>query len=309
MGIRPPTGPYDTVMDFRKTYFLLPNLFTLAGLFCGFYAIAVSARLDAEGVGSDALYKASLAIFIGLFFDTADGRIARLTRTQSELGLHLDSLTDVVTFGVAPAFVVYRWGLEGLAGAGLFVAFLFVACGALRLARFNVISLRATHDDGDDKPSKYMLGLPIPVAATVIISLVMGFHAIGISQITNHVLVGAMVVVLSYLMVSRVRFRSMKDLRLTKRTLAIVALLIMSAIVVAVRISQPAVLIFLVACYITLGLVEELLLVRKARRERKLAARSAAERAAAGPNVEPVDDEREVLAELGVDDEPARAAP
>jgi CDP-diacylglycerol--serine O-phosphatidyltransferase len=295
-------------MDFRKTYFLLPNLFPLAGLFCGFYAIAVSARLDAEGVGSDALYKASLAIFIGLFFDTADGRIARLTKTQSELGLHLDSLTDVVTFGVAPAFVVYRWGLEGLAGAGLFVAFLFVACGALRLARFNVISLRARHDDGDDTPGKYMLGLPIPVAATVIISLVMGFHAIGIAQITNHVLVGAMVVLLSYLMVSRVRFRSMKDLRLTKRTLAVVALLITSAIVVAVRISQPAVLIFLVACYITLGLVEELLLVRKARRERKLATRSVAERAAAGPQLEPDDDEREVLAELGVDDEPARAA-
>ena len=181
-------------MDFRKTYFLLPNLFTLAGLFCGFYAIAVCARLNDEGVGSDALYKASLAIFIGMFFDTADGRIARLTKTQSELGLHLDSLADVVTFGVAPGFVVYRWGLEGLGQLGLFVAFVFVACGALRLARFNVLSLRAQKDE-PEKPSKYMLGLPIPVAATVIISLVMGFHAIGISQTTNHVLVGVMIAV------------------------------------------------------------------------------------------------------------------
>lgn len=285
-------------MDFRKTYFLLPNLFTLAGLFCGFYAIAVCARLNDEGVGSDALYKASLAIFIGLFFDTADGRIARLTKTQTELGLHLDSLSDVVTFGVAPGFVVYRWGLEGLGQLGLFVAFVFVACGALRLARFNVLSLRAKKDE-PEKPSKYMLGLPIPVAATVIISLVMGFHVIGISQTTNHVLVGVMIAVLSYLMVSRVRFRSMKDLRLTKRTLAVVALLIMSAIVVAVRISQPAVLILLVGAYIVMGLVEEVLLSRKSRREA---------RAAAAAAQAPVQDaeEQEVLAELGVEDEAAR---
>lgn len=291
------------IMDFRKTYFLLPNLFTLSGLFCGFYAIAVCARLNDEGGGSDALYKASLAIFIGMFFDTADGRIARLTKTQSELGLHLDSLADVVTFGVAPAFVVYRWGLEGLGQLGLFVAFLFVACGALRLARFNVLSLRAKHED-PEKIGKYMLGLPIPVAAGVIISLIMAFHAIGISQTTNHLLVGAMIVVLSYLMVSRVRFRSMKDLRLTKRTLAVIALLIMSAIVVAVRISQPAVLIMLVSCYIVLGLVEETLLVRKSRREARLARAQAAQAELAGP----VDDEREVLAELGVEDEPARVS-
>ena len=301
-------------MDFRKTYFLLPNLFTLSGLFCGFYAVAVCARLGEDGVGQDALYKASLAIFLGLFFDAADGRIARLTRTQSELGLHLDSLADLVTFGVAPAFVVYRWGLEGLGQRGLFIAFLFVACGALRLARFNVLSLREKQADGGDKPGKYMLGLPIPVAATVIIAFVMGFHVIGIAQTTNHLLVGAMIVVLSYLMVSRVRFRSMKDLRLTKRTLAVIALLLMSGIIVAVRISQPAVLILLVGCYIVLGLVEEALLIRKDRRQ----ARQDASATAVAPNVAPPDpalvgsvddDELEVLAELGADDEPTRASP
>jgi CDP-diacylglycerol--serine O-phosphatidyltransferase len=286
-------------MNFRKTYFLLPNLFTLAGMFCGFYAIAVCAKLGEEGAGNDALYKASLAIFIGLFFDTADGRIARLTKTQSELGLHLDSLADVVTFGVAPGFVVYRWGLEGFGRIGMFIAFLFVACGALRLARFNVLTLRAKKDEPEGV-SKYMLGLPIPVAATVIISTVMAFHVIGIAHTTNHVLVAAMVAVLSYLMVSRVRFRSMKDLRLTKRTLAVIALLITSAIVVAVRISQPAVLILLVGCYIGLGLVEEVLLVRKSRREARLAAAAAA-------LAPPIDDEREVLAELGVEEEAARA--
>jgi len=211
--------------------------------------------------------------------------------------MHLDSLADVVSFGVAPAFVVYRWGLEPFGRLGMFIAFLFVGCGALRLARFNVIELR--EKKGEPKQaSKYMLGLPIPVAATVIISLVMAFHVIGVSTATNGILVAVMVAVLSYMMVSRIRFRSMKDLRLTKRTLAVVALLIMTAIVVAVRISQPAVLIFLASTYIALGLVEELWLTGKSRRE----ARSAA---LAAPVV--VDDEREVLAELGVDED-ARAS-
>lgn len=283
-------------MDFRKTYFILPNLFTLAGLFCGFYAIAVCARLSDEGGGHDALYKASLAIMLGLFFDAADGRIARLTRTQSELGLHLDSLSDLVTFGVAPAFVIYRWGLEGFGRVGLFIAFLFVAGGAFRLARFNVLSLRAI----DEKPGKYMLGLPIPVAATVLISTVMAFHVIGINQTTNHILVAGLVSVLSYLMISRVRFRSMKDLKLTKRTTAVVGLLIASAVVVAVRISRPAVLILLVGCYITLGVIEEMILLRKGRVERLRAARAQALPPAAPDDVP---SESEVLAELGVDDD------
>jgi CDP-diacylglycerol--serine O-phosphatidyltransferase len=286
-------------MDFRKTYFLLPNLFTLAGLFCGFYAISVCARLGDEGLGSDALYTASLAIMLGLFFDAADGRIARLTKTQSELGLNLDSLSDLVTFGVAPGFVIYRWGLEDFGRAGLFIAFLFVAGGAFRLARFNVLSLRAK----DDKPGKYMLGLPIPVAATVLISTVMAFHAIGINQTTNHILVAALVIVLSYLMISRVRFRSMKDVKLTKRTTAIIALLLGSAVIVGVQLSRPAVLIFLVGCYITLGLVEEMVLLSRSRLERRLAAQQQATATAA------VDEESEVLAELGVEEEPATQTP
>ena len=288
-------------MDFRKTYFLLPNLFTLAGLFCGFYAISVCARLGDEGLGSDALYTASLAIMLGLFFDAADGRIARLTKTQSELGLNLDSLSDLVTFGVAPGFVIYRWGLEDFGRAGLFIAFLFVAGGAFRLARFNVLSLRAK----DDKPGKYMLGLPIPVAATVLISTVMAFHAIGINQTTNHILVAALVIVLSYLMISRVRFRSMKDVKLTKRTTAIIALLLASAVIVGVQLSRPAVLIFLVGCYITLGLVEEMVLLGKSRAERRIAAQQAAAAALAADEAT----ESEVLAELGVEDEPAAQTP
>ncbi|HLT35730.1 MAG TPA: CDP-diacylglycerol--serine O-phosphatidyltransferase, partial [Enhygromyxa sp.] len=135
-------------MDFRKTYFILPNLFTLASVFCGLYSIVLTARLGEDGGASDEqlLYKASLAIVFGLLFDGADGRIARLTKTQSDLGMQLDSLADVITFGVAPAMLVYRWGLLELGRFGLVVAFVFTACGALRLARFNVLAMREQAD-------------------------------------------------------------------------------------------------------------------------------------------------------------------
>ena len=122
-----------------------------------------------------------------------------------------------------------------------------------------------------DPNIRYRDILPIRASA-YIISLVMAFHVIGVSMATNKILVAIMVTVLSYMMVSRIRFRSMKDLRMTKRTLAVVALLIMTAIVVAVRISQPAVLIFLASTYIALGLVEELWLTGKSRREAREAA-------------------------------------
>src|SRR5437868_5856135 len=134
-------------MNLRKTFFILPNLFTLASVFCGFFAIVTVA----EGGHATAaqLYQAACAICFGFFFDLADGRVARLTKTQSSLGLQLDSLADLVTFGVAPALMMYRWGLDRLTARvphvgpylGAVVAFLFVACAALRLARFNVLAL------------------------------------------------------------------------------------------------------------------------------------------------------------------------
>jgi CDP-diacylglycerol--serine O-phosphatidyltransferase len=274
------------MVDFRKTYFLVPNLFTLASVFCGFYAITLCARLGDEGSDEDLLYKAALAILIGLFFDTTDGRIARLTRTQSELGLNLDSLADIVTFGAAPALLVYRWGLESLGRIGLFVAFLFVACAALRLARFNVLAMRAHHFA---IPEKYMIGLGTPIAANFIVGMVLVNHAIGLNHAVNHASIAAIVVVLSYLMISRVRFRSMKDLRPNRRTLGAAVLVAVLAIIVAARISTPAVFLGLIATYVVLGLLEEVLFFRR-RRAGRLAE-------ADGPE----DDESDVLAELGAD--------
>src|SRR5262245_31157104 len=110
-------------MNLRKTFFILPNLFTLSSVFCGFFSITLCAGLPSM----DALYQAAIAICFGFFFDLADGRVARLTRTQSKLGMELDSLADVITFGAAPALLVYKWGLTRFGLGGIFIAFLF--CG------------------------------------------------------------------------------------------------------------------------------------------------------------------------------------
>src|SRR5689334_6823759 len=124
--------------DLQRAMFVLPNLFTVSSIFCGFYAITLC--LDApEPIH---LYNAALAIFFGMFFDMADGRVARLTKTQSDFGVQLDSLADVVSFGVAPAVLLWRWALSSLGITGLVIGFIYVACGALRLARFNVLAAR-----------------------------------------------------------------------------------------------------------------------------------------------------------------------
>jgi CDP-diacylglycerol--serine O-phosphatidyltransferase len=296
-------------VDFRKTYFVLPNLFTLASVFCGLYSIVLTARLGEEGGASDEelLYKASLAIVFGLLFDGADGRIARLTKTQSDLGVQLDSLADLVTFGVAPAILVYRWGLLELGRWGLVVAFVFTACGALRLARFNVLAMREqaaksaraeeapsesqrAHTPGKKQPAVF-IGLPIPIAANMIVAIVLANDAIGVTEISNHLAIAILVVILSYLMISRVRFRSFKDLTFNKRSVAAIVLLIAIGVVTFVRINGPAVLVALLSLFVCLGLAEEIVFYRRRRRE-ELAEKRAGE---------PDDDEAEVLEELGLE--------
>jgi CDP-diacylglycerol--serine O-phosphatidyltransferase len=298
-------------VDFRKTYFILPNLFTLASVFCGLYSIVLTARLGEHGGVSDdeLLYKASLAIVFGLLFDGADGRIARLTKTQSDLGVQLDSLADVITFGVAPSILVYRWGLLELGNLGLFIAFVFCACGALRLARFNVLAMREqqakaagtvevvqpeAHTPGEAKrkPAQF-IGLPIPIAANMIVALVLANHAIGVTEVTNHAAIAVFVLVLSFLMISRVRFRSFKDLTLNKRTVAVGVVLLAFAVLTFVRINGPAVLILLLSLFVVLGLAEEVVFYRRRRREEQAQKRAG----------EPDDDEREVLEELGARDD------
>src|SRR6202011_2183421 len=115
-------------LDLRKTLFLLPNVITLSSVFCGFDSI----RISATATGDDDYYRASLFLVFALFFDMLDGRVARLTKTQSAFGLQIDSLADAISFGVAPAILVYKWSLSQLGAVGIVASFAFTACGAIR---------------------------------------------------------------------------------------------------------------------------------------------------------------------------------
>src|ERR1043165_8542856 len=148
---RPP--PRIRRVDLRRTLFVLPNLITLASIFCGFNAIRVVAL---DNPTTDDFYRAAILLMFAMLFDLLDGRVARMTRTQSEFGLQLDSLADIVSFGVAPALLIYKWVLYRYPVPGLLTAFLFTACGAMRLARFNVLS--GSDVAAQAKPSNYIVG-------------------------------------------------------------------------------------------------------------------------------------------------------
>ncbi len=241
-------------MDLKKTLFVLPNLFTLSSICCGFYAIAIC-----MGEPSDEhFYRAALAIIVGMFLDAVDGRVARLTRTQSSFGTQIDSLADVVTFGVAPAVVVFRWTLfEWKPMWGLIAAMAYVSAGAIRLARFNVIAERQA--SRDHKPGKYILGMPIPMAAGVLVSLVVLNRTLGGQLREASALFVVLCFCLGVLMVAPIQFRSFKDLRLNVRTVSLLSLVLISSVFLAVYLRPSFVLIWLLGCYVALGLVEALI--------------------------------------------------
>jgi CDP-diacylglycerol--serine O-phosphatidyltransferase len=288
-------------MNLRKTFFILPNLFTLASVFCGFFAITQCAgKADMDG-----LYQAAIAICFAFFFDLADGRVARLTKTQSNLGLQLDSLADVISFGAAPALLVYKWGLENFGHrwgleyfghAGIFIAYLFAGAAALRLARFNVLAMQ--HDSA--KPGKFIIGLPVPAAAAVLVSLVLVNHQLGGSFVdVGQVSLALLVIVLSYLMVSRIRFRSFKDLRLSRRTITGgLAIAAFTSVVLLAKLQSWFIFVVLMAAYVGLGLAEEVLFYRRRREEERAAKEPVALEAEGGAK-----SDEEVLEELGAYDQ------
>jgi CDP-diacylglycerol---serine O-phosphatidyltransferase len=278
-------------MNLRKTFFILPNLFTLSSVFCGFFAIT----LCAGAASIDALYQAAIAICFAFFFDLADGRVARLTKTQSDLGMQLDSLADVISFGAAPALLVYKWGLGRFGLWGIFIAFLFCGAGALRLARFNVLSMQKDAS----KPGKYIIGLPVPVAAAVLVSIVVLNHQLGGSFVNaGTASLALLVVVLSYLMVSRIRFRSFKDLRLSRRTIGGgLCVLAFTGVVLLAKMHSAFIFVALMAFYLALGLMEEVIFYRR-RREEERAAREPMELESEGG----AKTDEEVLEELGAYD-------
>ncbi len=226
-------------VNLRKTLFILPNLFTLSSIFCGFYATLLCAgEPDAE-----AFYRASLLIVFAMFFDTIDGRVARLTRTQSAFGVQIDSLADIVSFGVAPSVLVYQWSLHSLGTLGAIAAFAFTACGAIRLARFNVLAMGAS--GAPKKPSKYILGLPIPGAAGILVSLIVANHTVAGHLGASPVVVLGVVLTLSFFMVSTIKFRSFKDVKLGWRTFLLVGTALASSAAIALQLHLSFALVWL----------------------------------------------------------------
>ena len=210
----------------KKGIYVLPNLFTTACLFCGFYSISASVKGLFE--------PAAVAILAAAVLDGLDGRIARMTNTTSKFGGEYDSLSDLVAFGVAPAILMYMWALSSYGKWGWLAAFLFVTCGALRLARFNVqISLIE---------SKVFNGLPIPAAAVVAATGVLLFYYLGGEGKFSNFLVLLGVAALSLLMVSSIKFYSFKDLNFFSRKpfMSFVLIVVILTIIAA----EPQIMIF-----------------------------------------------------------------
>ena len=236
----------------RRGIYLLPNLFTTAALFAGFYAIVngMAGKFEA----------AAIAIFVAMVLDGADGRIARLTNTQSAFGAEYDSLSDVVSFGLAPALVMYQWSLSGMGKLGWLASFFYAAATALRLARFN------TQVETADK--RYFQGLPCPMAAAVIAGWlwfaidvgIVGQQAVGITF--------ALMIVGGVLMVSNVRYHSFKELDLRGRV-PFVAILLVVLIFVLVSSDPPLILFSVAALFAISGPILTLVHIRKRRRERR----------------------------------------
>jgi CDP-diacylglycerol--serine O-phosphatidyltransferase len=265
-------------LDLRKTLFLLPNMITLSSIFCGFDSI----RVSATATGDEDYYRASLLLVYALFFDMLDGRVARATKTQSAFGLQIDSLADVISFGIAPSLLVYKWSLYQKPMIGLVAAFLFTAAGAVRLARFNVLSMGESGKPS--KPGKYIVGLPIPGAAGILVSLVIANHALRQPEKPGYDLSGPSFVVpmlvltgfLAFLMVSTIRFRSFKDLKLNARTVGLVLFAVASSAIISLQTKPELVLVWLLSFYVLIGLVETVISVPRdlARRRREAAERT-----------------------------------
>ena len=185
----------------KKGIYILPNLFTSASLFCGFYSIIASFK--------EYFVPAAIAVLVAVIFDGLDGRVARLTNTTSKFGAEYDSLADVISFGIAPALLAYSWSLSIYGKFGWIVAFLFVLCVALRLARYNIqIGIIE---------SKVFNGLPIPAAASVVATTVIFFDYSGAEGQFYSISILVSVFILSLLMVSGIKFYSFKDMKLLAR--------------------------------------------------------------------------------------------
>jgi len=231
----------------RKGIYLLPNAITLCGMFAGFFSIISSLNGN--------FTTAAWAIILAGVFDGLDGWVARMTSTSSRFGVELDSLADVISFGVAPAVLSLTWALAPFGRVGWAVAFLFTACGALRLARFNV--------QKETEEKKTFTGMPIPAAAGVVSAMVIFYDNMDWLPERSYFIL-AIVILISFLMVSTLRFHSLKEVNMRERKPFFILVALVS--VIAVFYMHPELTMFSIAIiYISMGLVENayLVLVKK----------------------------------------------
>ncbi|WP_298271944.1 CDP-diacylglycerol--serine O-phosphatidyltransferase [Geobacter sp.] len=242
----------DMTESMRKGIYILPNLFTTGSLFAGFYGMVATMNGDFKS--------AALWILVSSIFDGLDGKVARLTGTSSKFGVEYDSLADLVSFGVAPGLLMYKWALQPFGRLGWLAAFLFVVCGALRLARFNV--------QVNTVENKRFVGLPIPAAASMVSATVLLFYHFGWPSSYKKVAILALIYLLAFLMVSSFRYYSFKDPELIKRQpFAFLVLAVLLFIVIA---AEPLIMLFVIfICYTFSGIVGFLMTWPRRRRLEK----------------------------------------
>ena len=221
----------------RRGIYLLPTAFTVANVFCGFYSIISSIRGE--------LALAGILIGLGILMDTLDGRVARFANASSQFGKEFDSLADQTSFGVAPVVLAHEWGMSLWPRMGWLIGFLFVICGAMRLARFNI------QQSSTDR--RFFVGLPIPAAAAVIASLVYRFPE-PVTSRSQALPLLVLVLVLSLLMVSKMRYYSFKDFDLRRRQPHL-TILFLAFLIVAVFTHPQAMLLIMASTYLVSGFV------------------------------------------------------
>ncbi|NKB80312.1 MAG: CDP-diacylglycerol--serine O-phosphatidyltransferase [Nitrospirales bacterium] len=224
----------------RRGVYLIPNILTTGNLFSGLASVVAVFHGKYE--------LAAIAILIAMIFDTLDGTSARLMKSTSEFGVQYDSLSDLISFGVAPGILIYVWGLESPGLFGAAVMFAYVACGALRLARFNVT--------GNSGESKHFIGLPIPAAAGLIAtSLIVDVHVFQMASPFKALALLVVSLTLSFLMVSRLKYRSLKELQFHSRHHFMY--LVWAVLILVSVVAYPQLMLFVVcAGYALSGMIE-----------------------------------------------------
>lgn len=220
----------------RKGIYILPNLFTLAALFGGFYAVVMAMN--------DRFEMACIGVFCAMVLDSLDGRVARMTNTQSAFGEQMDSLSDMVSFGAAPALIAYEWALKGIGKAGWVAAFVYCACAALRLARFN------TNIGVVDK--RFFQGLPSPAAAALVIGFIWVMDDAGYKHVATQSglpwVAFAMALFAGLTMVTNVPFYSFKDVSL-KRSVPFIVIVLIALMIAIINLHPPLVLFGIFCIY------------------------------------------------------------